>query len=203
MKLSIAADYVVNIADILEEYILDEIKSNSNNFDIVNSLCTFYRALKDVALTPQNTGEYVTIEVEGMLRRSVPDMIKNHIDSIVKDADSLDVIAEITNMYNCLKDGTEEPVKVAKAKSTVPQQKKKKNTNNVSGGDGNKSSVLDVKDVEYLAEDSVTADPSESETIDEFSVQENNENIDTNINETDNIIEDDNPDWDYDEDELY
>lgn len=163
MQLNIASEHVVRIVDIMEEYILEEVKQSSN-FEEVNALCTFYRKLKEAATDVDENKQYVTIAVDEAVQLSVPKVIENRIQDIVKDADNLDLISEITELYNSLKVGASSSTNNFKNNT----DKKGNNTKKNSGGksEDDRVSQMDVKEAQYAGENTQNASEKSEQSSD-------------------------------------
>lgn len=196
MQLNIAAEHVIKIADIMEEYILDEVKQNSGDFNVVNSLCTFYRKLKEAAASVNDNEEYVILIADEMVKKVVPDTIEKHIKDIVKDADNLDLISEITAIYNCLKNDI--PMSNS-TKGTGKKENYKKNNKS----DDNRSSKMDVKDAQYTGENTQSSSEKGGQTSASSSKQQSTGKTGTSGGTNINAGNVENPQWAYDEEQLY
>lgn len=183
MQLSVATEHLARITDIMEEYICQDVKDYGKEFSTVNAMCTFYTSLKAASAQANEANEKTLIDMPDAVKapQGIPATIQRHIQNIVDDAYSLDIISEIISIHNQLSpDGSKQaetaipetpqmsqPLQMPQMpkqapEPVMPKPAKKKNS---GGDDENRVSDLDVKDANYQGENTqITGEPANAQT---------------------------------------
>ncbi len=98
MIVALTAEYADKIAANIETKIFERIKNNTFSFDVVNNLCSFYDDLRNI----DEDGEVVDINVDENIANILADAIKDGMKLIIEDADNLDYLCEVINLYNSI-----------------------------------------------------------------------------------------------------
>lgn len=201
MQLNIATEHVINIADIMEEYILEEVKEKSGDFKAVNALCSFYRKLKEAASSVGDSDTDVVLVADETVQKVFPDIIEKHIKDIVKDADNLDLISEITAIYNCMKNNI--PMASSSAQNNTNKQGSKYKKNSGGKSEDNRTGQRDVKDAQYTGENTRNTSEKGGESAGGSKQQATSNTTANNIGGTvSNTASGENLQWTYDEEQL-
>lgn len=178
MQLNIAAEHVINITDIMEEYILEEVKEKSGDFKAVNALCSFYRKLKEATSSVGDSDTDMVLVADEVVQKVFPDIIEKHIGDIVKDADNLDLISEITAIYNCMKNDI--PMSSGSNTKNNGKQGSKYKKNGGGKSEDNRTSQMDVKDAQYAGENTQNTSEKSGQSTGNGSKQQVSAGVNTN-----------------------